>query len=58
MKKINLNIELEYDDTMMHGDDQDAIDWFNDEVMTQELELFSHHIGDFIGKVTVIKEPA
>ena len=28
MKTIKLEIELTYDDNIMHGDDPDAIKWF------------------------------
>lgn len=59
MKTLKLEIELTYDDDMMHsGDngDKDAKDWFFRDVLAGELELFDKvEIGDEIGKVKVIK---
>jgi len=58
MKAIRLNIELEYDDAVMHGNDQTAIDWFYEEVLGGSnglLILHSNEIGDTVGKVTVLE---
>ena len=58
MKKIKMIIELEYDDEMMHGTDQDAIDWFNSDILIGNkglLLLHSNEIGDHVGKVRGIE---
>jgi len=55
-------IELEYDDELMHGKDQEAIAWFYNDILlgkTGLLTLHSNEIGDQIGSVeciSVIKE--
>ena len=57
MKKLQLVIELEYDDTLMHGDDKDAIRWFYDLLLNpideERLLLFSTEAGDYIGNIIV-----
>jgi len=60
MKTLKLEIELTYDDEMMHsGDsgDSGAKDWFFHEVLgSGKLELFDKtELGDEIGIVKVIK---
>ena len=58
MKTLRLEIELEYDDEVMHGDDQDGIDWFYNEILIGDgglLQLHSNHIGDHVGEVKGIK---
>lgn len=58
MKKIRLEIELEYDEELMHNDDQEAIDWFHNDILIGEnglLLLHSNEIGDGIGKVKGIR---
>lgn len=58
MKTLKLEIELIYDDDMMHsGDgDKDAKEWFFSDVLSGELELFDKSdIGDEIGKVKIIR---
>ena len=56
MKKVKLEIEFEYDEDVMHGDDQDAINWFFSDILKNEkLNLHSNEIGDFIGTVKVNK---
>jgi len=58
MKKLTLEIELEYDDEIMHSDEQEAIDWFYNDILTAEpgnLFLHSNEIGDTIGEVTKVK---
>lgn len=55
--KINLQIELEYDDEIMHGDDAEGKKWFYDEILTGKnglLLLHSNNIGATVGKVKVI----
>lgn len=50
--KLRLEVELDYDSNMMHGDDLEAIAWFWDEVMLhpgegEELVLHSSGMGDW-----------
>lgn len=54
MKTIKLQIELTYDDTIIHGNDLEAIRWFKEEVLGDDLILHSNLIGDEIGAVKVI----
>jgi hypothetical protein len=57
MKKIKMVVQLEYDESIIHGDDQDGIDWFYDEILhagVGQLLLHSNSIGDTVGKVCVI----
>ena len=56
--KIQLLIELDYDDRIIHGDDPEAVSWFYDDVLkgTDELLiLHSNLIGDEIGLVKVLE---
>ncbi len=60
MKTLRLEIELEYDDDVMHGDDADAREWFTKSVIGVgdrhgDLLLHSNEIGDAIGTVTVLR---
>ena len=57
MIKIKLEIELEYDDEMMHSGEQDPVakDWFFEDVLKNDLILHSNEIGDEVGKVTSVK---
>lgn len=55
-KKIKLEIELTYDQESMHGDNKEAIKWFFEEILQQDLLiLHSNEIGDEIGTVKIIK---
>jgi len=59
MKTLKMVIELTYDDDGMHGDDQDSIDWFENDILLQkaegeELFLHSKEINDTIGAVKVL----
>ena len=60
MKKLKLNIELEYDDEGMHGnegEDADALDWFINTILKGD-GLILHERGeldDEIGTVKVLK---
>lgn len=59
MKTINLNIELTYDDEIMHGKDKEAIDWFYECILTDtkgDLLLHSNEIGDTVGDVKVLSQ--
>jgi len=56
--KIRLEIELEYDENIMHGDDPQAIEWFFEDILQDqngELLLHSNEIGDTIGTVRVTR---
>jgi len=55
MRALTLQIEVEYDEEAMHGDDQVSIDWFYDDVIDGKLYLYSEEIGDMIGKVTKLR---
>lgn len=57
MRKALMTIELEYDADIMHGDDQESVDWFYSEILSEEkgmLILHSNEIGDVIGTVRVL----
>ena len=64
MKKLILEVELEYDDDHMHGVDPDAIEWFRQDILMGEAEgseliLHSNEIGDEVGTIKVlnVREP-
>ena len=51
-------IELEYDDELMHGTDQESMDWFYEYILLGKkglLLLHSNEIGDELGKVEGLK---
>lgn len=53
MKKIFLLVEIEYDDEIMHGDDEESERWFMDFILrgkgsSEKLVLHSNEIGDSI----------
>ena len=52
MKTVKIEASLTYDSELMHGNDESAIEWFNESVLGSELYLFSNEIGDEIGKIT------
>lgn len=54
--KIQLLIELDYDEGMMHSDDPDAKYWFVKEVLCGDLILFSNEIGDDVGSVKILSD--
>lgn len=59
MKTLKLVIELTYDDDAMHGNEQESIDWFENDILLQkvegeELHMHSNEIGDTIGTVKVL----
>ena len=60
MKKIKMEVELEYDEELIHGNDPESIDWFYHEVLLHpskngELILHSNEIGDEVGVIRVLK---
>jgi len=60
MKKLRLTVELEYDDSSWHGNDDDSVSWFRDCILMQnidnsgELLLHSNEVGDTVGEVKVL----
>ena len=59
MKKLIMEVELEYDDTIMHEDDPSGMKWFEEGVLrntTDEgrLILHSNEIGDEVGTIKVL----
>lgn len=58
MAKIRLEIELEYDADIMHGDHHEGREWFFGTILagsSGHLILHSNEIGDEIGPVRVVK---
>ncbi len=55
MAKLKLEIDLIYDEDLMHGTDDEAIEWFRNDILLGDggLILHSNEIGDTIGKVSV-----
>jgi hypothetical protein len=61
MAKLLLEIELEYDADLIHGDDPQGREWFFSSVLGvgdalaegNELVLHSNEMGDEVGTVTV-----
>jgi hypothetical protein len=56
--KLRLEIELEYDANLMHGDDTESKQWFMSHILSErggDLLLHSNEIGDTIGPVVVIR---
>ena len=58
MRRIRMLVELTYNDDVMHGDEQAAIDWFFDDVLhgnsEEKLILHSNEFGDEIGIIEVL----
>ena len=55
MKKLVIDAVLEYDDSMIHGDDIEGKKWFYDEILFGEvLVLHSNEIGDSIGTIRIL----
>jgi len=55
---VRMEIEMRYDAELMHGDDEESIAWFLDEILSGEygqLLMYSNEIGDTIGSVKVIR---
>jgi len=55
--KLSLEVEIEYEEDLMHGDDKDAIAWFHNQVLFsyETLILYSTCIGSEIGLVKVTR---
>lgn len=56
MAKLRLEVDLEYDAEMMHGDDEDSVQWFMSKVILgNNLILYDNDMGDSVGTVSVLK---
>ncbi len=56
MKTVKLFGKLTYDDEIMHGDDQESIEWFTKNILFgEDLILHSNEIGDSIGTIKITK---
>jgi hypothetical protein len=59
--KLTMLVELEYDESIMHGEDAEAIEAFNGMLMrpTEDIEsaliLHSNYIGEEVGTIRVIR---
>lgn len=56
MKTLKFSVELTYDDTVMHGEEPDSIQWFRSILVDQtpgNLLLHSQEIGDEIGTMII-----
>jgi hypothetical protein len=53
MKKLLLTCVLEYDDELMHGDDEESRDWFFSDILDTKggLLLHSNELGDTVGRI-------
>jgi hypothetical protein len=62
MKTIRLEVELTYNNNIMHEDDSDGIEWFYRDVLGKVCEdgspnliLHSNELGDEVGVINVLK---
>jgi hypothetical protein len=63
MKTIRLEVELTYEDDIMHENDLDEIEWFYKDILGKKvcedgspnLILHSNEIGDEVGLINVLK---
>lgn len=55
MKTVKMEIELTYDDELMHGNDKAAIAWFEHYLKTGKNTLFNAEIGDTVGDIKITK---
>lgn len=54
MTALKLEVELTYDDALMHGEDREARDWFFNHILRHDrLTMYSDEIGDNVGSVVV-----
>ena len=58
--KLRLEVELDYDEGMLHGTEAEAIRWFREDILQgrsegSELFLWSNEIGDEVGRVSVLR---
>lgn len=55
--KVKMMVELDYDETIMHHEDADGIEWFYGKILYRtegKLLLHSNEICGTVGKVRVI----
>jgi len=52
---IKMVIELNPEEFSLNWEDSDEVKWFYEDILQEELGLFSQEIGDYIGKV-IVKE--
>ena len=58
-KTIRLLIDLTYNQDIMHGDDEESIEWFNEILLGDNLHLGDFgDLGDMIGSVKVVPHAA
>ena len=56
-RTIRLVVDLTYDKDLMHGDREDAIEWFNGILHGDDLQLGDFgDLGDMIGSVKVVTQ--
>lgn len=56
--KLNLLVQLEYDDALIHGDDPESVEWFRGVILNGTkglLILHSNEIGDAVGTINVLE---
>lgn len=54
--KLIMVVELEYDESVMHADDEEALEWFyNETLFGGDLILHSNDIGESVGTVKVLE---
>ena len=60
MKKLTLLVELNYDDDIIHGCDEDGVEWFYNSVLfgkakdSESLILHSNEMGDEVGEIKIV----
>lgn len=58
MGKIRLEVELEYDDSVCNDKVKEDQKWVHEQILTGDmsgLTLRSHHLGDDVGKIRVLR---
>ena len=56
MKTVRMVIEVDYDEKIMYGNDEEAKDWFFNSVLNNgDMVLHSNEIGDTVGEVRVLE---
>lgn len=58
MRKVKLTITIEVDEQMFGLEDKEGVDWFFNEVLSDQgiLSLHSNDIGDTIGDVINVEK--
>ena len=54
MKIYKLLIELEVDDKMMYGNDEESREWFEKDILKNYVLVLHEEIGDDLGYVKVL----